>query len=108
MRTGFCVIYRWALVPEKEQQFVSAWQSMTDEIRTHAGGLGSRLHKADDGTWVAYAQWPDRGTWERADVTTEPAKAAGEQMAAAVMKRYDPILLEPVADLLEFQTRGNL
>jgi quinol monooxygenase YgiN len=100
MSAGFYVIYRWKLIPGKEDQFVAAWQTMTEEIRAHAGGLGSRLHESDDGTWVAYAGWPSREAWETADVKTGAAEQAARQMGDAVDDRLDPILLEPVADLL--------
>ena len=99
--TGYCVIYRWELVPGKEDQFIAAWEVMTKEIREHAGGLGSRLHKSDDGTWVAYAQWPSRDAWEAAEVATEAAREAAQQMADAVEEKKEPILLDPIADLLE-------
>lgn len=100
MTTGFCVIYRWRVVPGREQQFQEAWETLTQEIRAHEGGLGSRLHRAADGTWVAYAQWPDRGTWEAAGPDTDRARAAMELLYAAVEKRMEPTLLEPVADYL--------
>ena len=100
MPIGFCVVYRWKLVRGKERKFQDAWETLTREIRAHAGGLGSRLHRAADGTWLAYAQWPDRATWERADVSTAAAKAAMQATAEAVAERMEPILLDPVADLL--------
>lgn len=38
---------------------------MTLLIRKYEGGLGSRLHKQTDIRYIAYAQWPDRETWEK-------------------------------------------
>lgn len=97
----FCVLYRWLLVPGKEALFQQAWEQLTQEIRAHADGLGSRLHRAQDGTWTAYAQWPSREAWESADVTTDTARAAMQVLAETVAHRFDPILLEPICDRLE-------
>ena len=30
------------------------------------GSFGSRLHQEADGRFVAYAEWPDQATWQRA------------------------------------------
>jgi quinol monooxygenase YgiN len=95
-----CVIYRWRLKPGREDEFVAAWERLTRAIRDHRGGLGSRLHRAENGLWVAYAQWPDRATWESArDRETADPKAAAA-MAEAVAERAEPLLLDVVADLL--------
>ena len=59
----FVVMYRWKIQPGKEDQLRGAWTSATRKIMTRYGALGSRLHRADDGSWVAYAQWPDRDRW---------------------------------------------
>jgi quinol monooxygenase YgiN len=60
----FCVIYQFKVKPGMTQQFRDAWAALTEIIFASCNGLGSRLHEADDGTWIAYAQWPDRETWE--------------------------------------------
>jgi len=100
MTTTFAVIYRWRLAPGSEEAFVAAWRLVTDHLRETCGGLGSRLHRCDDGTWAAYAQWPARRDWERAEVTGETALAASATMAQAVVERFEPVLLSPVADML--------
>ena len=48
----FCVIYRWRLKPGHDDDFVAAWARLTRAIRDGRGGLGSRLHRSDDGLWV--------------------------------------------------------
>jgi antibiotic biosynthesis monooxygenase len=62
----FAVIYRWKLVPGREAMFEEGWRAGTDAIAREFGGWGSRLHRGEDGVAVAYAQWPDRATWEKA------------------------------------------
>jgi len=96
----FVVLYRWKVDPSKEEQFCSAGEVLTREIRVHGGGLGSRLHKASDGTWWAYAQWPDKETWEKSSVTTKKAQQGIELMSDAVDERLPHIELSLVTDLL--------
>ena len=62
----FAVIYRWQVVPGLEPQFEQGWKRGTERIAAEFGGWGSRLHKGENGTYVAYAQWPDEATWKTA------------------------------------------
>lgn len=62
----FAVIYRWQVVPGLEAQFEQGWARGTERIAAEFSGLGSRLHKGEGQTYFAYAQWPDRATWEKA------------------------------------------
>jgi len=62
----FAVIYRWQVVPGLEAQFEQGWKRGTERIAAEFGGWGSRLHKGENGTYVAYAQWPDEATWKKA------------------------------------------
>jgi len=59
----FVVLYRWRIRSGKEKQLREAWVSATKKIMVRYGALGSRLHLAEDGSWVAYAQWPDKERW---------------------------------------------
>jgi len=59
----FIVLYRWRIKRGKEPQFRAAWLAATKEIMERYGALGSRLHHCEDGSWVAYAQWPDKDRW---------------------------------------------
>jgi antibiotic biosynthesis monooxygenase len=62
----FAVIYRWRVIPGLETQFEEGWRAGTERIAAEFGGWGSRLHRAEDGAFIAYAQWPDKATWEKA------------------------------------------
>ncbi|RTR02461.1 antibiotic biosynthesis monooxygenase family protein [Halomonas nitroreducens] len=100
--TTFCVIYQFKVRSGQEERFKQGWKRMTDAIREQRGGLGSRLHLSSDGWWLAYAQWPDRATWQAAqELPTSPDPEAQAMMADAVEQRRRPILLEPKVDLLE-------
>ena len=62
----FAIIYRWRVIPGLEAQFEEGWAAGTQRIAVEFGGWGSRLHRVDAHTYVAYAQWPDEATWKRA------------------------------------------
>lgn len=97
----FNVIYRWKLQPGKEDQFQKAWAEATALIRTHRGGLGSRLHRCTDGTYLAYAQWPDQKTWERSSNVPLPQSSAMDQMKDAIVSSEAPVQMSLLMDLLD-------
>jgi heme-degrading monooxygenase HmoA len=45
----FYVLYRCRLKPGSEEAFRAVWSDITVAIRDGRGGLGSRLHRGDDG-----------------------------------------------------------
>ncbi len=97
---GFCVIYRFRVHDDKRGLFERGWALVTEATRQQRGGLGSRLHVADDGWFVAYAQWPDRLTWERSQSAAPASPAGSDMMNESIAERIEPLLLEPVNDLL--------
>lgn len=102
----FNVLYRWRLKPGAEESFESAWADMTVLLRESRGALGSRLHKDEDGTWVAYAQWPDKASWEKSGQLGSADEKLSSAMQDAIDERFDPMLLHPVKDLLGDSTAG--
>ena len=102
MKIGFAVLYRWRLKPGKEDSFVEAWAKMTELIKQQCGGLGSRLHQVEDGTWAAYAQWPDRETWAAMQKMDPIDKMASAQMREAIEESFEPVLMTPEQDFLIF------
>jgi hypothetical protein len=96
---GFVVLYRWALVPGMEQQFIDAWSKVTLALRQERGSLGSRLHRGADGWWYGYAQWPSAQVRDSAfDRPVEPE--ARQAMRAAIQEALPEIVLESVSDFL--------
>jgi hypothetical protein len=103
----FAVVYRWKPIPGREAQFEEGWRAGTAAIAREFGGWGSRLHRGDDGWIWAYAQWPDRATWEKAmesrmrhsdDEAREKYRSAFELESFETMFAGDVI-----ADLLELR-----
>ena len=97
----FAVIYSFAVHPGKEKIFEESWFAMTELIRDYEGGLGSRLHRKDDGLYIAYAQWPDRETWENSGgKIPESAQQIRTTMRESLVKMETLHELNLVADLL--------
>lgn len=97
----FAVIYAFSVHPGKEEIFEQSWYAMTELIRDYEGGLGSRLHRKEDGMYIAYAQWPDRSTWDKAgDHLPETANAIRVAMRESCLKIETLHELNLVADLL--------
>lgn len=67
----FCVIYEFKIRTGKEDIFRAAWHDVTKEFAEKHGSLGARLHRSDEGTLIAYAQWPDRSSWEKSHIIIE-------------------------------------
>jgi heme-degrading monooxygenase HmoA len=103
----FAVIYRWRLVPGREAQFEDGWRAATEAIAAEFGGWGSRLHRGEDGFVVAYAQWPDRATWEaarqsRMQVSSDAARA--QYRASFEPESFETVFAgEVTADLLQLR-----
>ncbi len=105
---SFAVIYRWKLTPGLEPGFVEAWQSVARTLEEQFGAHGVCLHAAEDSTWVACAMWPNRKAWENARLESPDGFAAMRNMQHAIERRFEPILMKPIAsarDLLDRSTR---
>ena len=101
MKVGFAVLYQWQVKPGKIRQFATAWGDMTDALKAERGALGSRLHRSEQGTWMAYAQWPDRATYERVGTLEQIFPDALERLLDAVEDTWPPVFLTPHDDRLD-------
>lgn len=71
----FTVLYTFRAKPGMEETFQRSWAFITEEYMRTRGSLGSRLHKDENGTFVAIALWPDREHWEAQGPTDSPELA---------------------------------
>ena len=97
----FIALYRWKLREGQEEKFREGWRRRTVEIYRKCGSLGSRLHRAEDGTWVAYAQWPDKRAWEAAREVGVTDTEAPSMMKESIEVSYPQMLLEVADDLIK-------
>lgn len=97
----FIVLYRWRIKPEKEKQFIEGWEEVTAYFRENWDSLGSRLHRGNDGVFYAYAQWKSENDRENAFNNAVKLESL-EKMSEAIEERFEPIILEMLADYLIF------
>ncbi len=60
----FCVLYRFTVKAGCESAFRYDWVAVTQWLYRHAGSFGSRLHRANDGSYIGYAQSPSHDKWK--------------------------------------------
>jgi len=60
----YVVLYTFQVKAHKDEEFIKGWKGLTRLIYKHEGSLGSRLHKISDNSYLAYAQWSDKITFE--------------------------------------------
>ena len=97
----FTAIYQFKVKPEQFDEFLQSWEELTKLIRDYEGGLGSRLHRIDDHTYLAYAQWPSRETWEQSgDKLPAEASQWRAQMRGACLDINTLHTMDVVSDLL--------
>lgn len=94
-------LYRWKIKPGKEKQFEENWALVTKAIREQCGSYGSRLHIAENGEYVGYAQWPDTKSREACELSPSSA-GARVLMREAVELSYPDQQFAVKNDLLIF------
>ena len=95
----FCLIYKFEVHSDMEDIFKRGWHALTYELVEKNGSLGARLHRASDGSWISYAQWPDRQTWMQ-----------GEEVVAKFLKgnHWKDCLSGEVVRLLDMEMTDDL
>lgn len=96
----FAVIYRGFLKPGKENEYKAAWKTIAKYFIDNRGAIGSTLHKAEDGMYLAYSKWPDKKTRDASWGNTVGDNFPGEiKRAVATLKNC----LDPDRELPEIQ-----
>lgn len=98
----FAAVYIWKIKPGTEQEFRKHWIRGTEIVRDRCGAWGSRLHRAEDGSMVAYAHWPSKAERDRVwHDLPEEAKKEVKLMRALVVETLPELVLTVTDDLLE-------
>ncbi|MEM7160891.1 MAG: antibiotic biosynthesis monooxygenase [Bacteroidota bacterium] len=103
----FAVIYRFKVKEEYEKDFIQAWREMTLLIYQFEGSLGSRLHRESENTFIAYAQWPDKFTFNNSgSKLPESAKLISQRMRASCENISTLHKMETHEDLLQSEVHS--
>jgi heme-degrading monooxygenase HmoA len=93
------ILYRWKLNEDKIDQFIEAWSEITMALREDHGGLGSRMHRGNDGFFYGYAQWHSLEAREAA-FGNLGFMDASKLMVDAIAESFPEVILEVKNDLL--------
>ncbi|HEX7776564.1 MAG TPA: hypothetical protein VF449_08555 [Parvibaculum sp.] len=94
------VIYRWHVEKKDEAEFRRRWHEITEDIVHHHGGGGSRLHRAENGEWIAYARWPSREDRDRAFAARHREMHDTTPQGEGKARLIDEVWMEIADDLL--------
>ncbi|GDY27503.1 MULTISPECIES: antibiotic biosynthesis monooxygenase family protein [unclassified Agarivorans] len=94
----FVVLFRWKLNEEHIQSFKEGWSEIIHFNVDKCAALGSRLHKASDGTWISYSQWPSKQHWLRSKESETMVVEARNKMRKAIVWQDEPLLMSPQLD----------
>ena len=98
----FTVVYSFKIIDRRENDFINSWVALTKLIYQFAGSFGSRLHKVDKDFFIAYAQWPDKVTWDLSgDKLPEIANEIRKQMRKCCLEIKTEYEMTVVEDLLK-------
>lgn len=98
----FSVLYSFKVKEGREEDFIQSWKSLTELIYRYEGSFGSKLHKDQNGNFIAYAMWPDRETWKGSgDKLPNEANEFRELMRNNCLKIETEYKLDEVEDLIK-------
>ena len=104
----YCVLYKFTVKPDHEDQFRQHWLAVTQWYYRHAGSLGSRLHRTNQGEYIGYAQWTSREQWEsqrdRSDAALQRHRQAMRECCAEIEVLYE---LDVTDDWLQREVYGG-
>ena len=95
------VLLEFNVKPGAENEFIEYWEKTTEIIYKKFGSLGSKLHKSDKSTYVAYAQWPDSNVYEMEQLWSEEESDVREKMRATLVNNKPTLIhkMSVVSDL---------
>ena len=97
----FAVVYKFKIHSGREDDFLNTWADLTEFIKKHEGGLGSRMHKVDATTFYAYAQWPSKEAWENSGgKLPDEALKTRDLMRQCIAEVSTEIKMDVIKDLL--------
>ncbi|WP_179318754.1 antibiotic biosynthesis monooxygenase family protein [Winogradskyella helgolandensis] len=100
----YIVLYTITVKPNQEDNFIEAWKGLTTLIYKYEGSLGSRLHKKDALNFFAYAQWPDKNTFDNAGNNLPEEANYFRNIMKASYEKFEVLeKFEMIEDLLKQQ-----
>ena len=93
--------YHWTVKEGREADFEKAWEEVTRDGKERCGAHGAILHRCDDGTYAAYALWPDKKSREECWLGPQSQTPEAKALIDCVEKEHEEVLMDVKADRLE-------
>ncbi|MDX1454836.1 MAG: hypothetical protein R3217_05195 [Gammaproteobacteria bacterium] len=86
----FVVVYRWKLIPGREDEFREAWQALTDMYIQLRGQQDGKLRHVEADIWEAEATWMDQDSYLMAHERGILDPDLANRMNAAIKEPLEP------------------
>ncbi len=96
----YTIIYQWEVHSNKCDDFLNAWEVVTEHYLQNHDALGSRLHKAGENFFVAYSQWTNKEARDSAFSKNDAPHEAITIMEDSIKKAHRAIEMDVVSDKL--------
>lgn len=104
----FSVVYKFEVKPGRRCSFEKSRKDITQLFYEYVGSLGSRLHQIDEFNYVAYAQWPNKETWEHSsNKLPQTSKEINKLMIESCRSIETQYELELIVDLLKDKPKSK-
>jgi hypothetical protein len=105
----FCVLYKFIVKSDCDDHFRHHWSAVTQWYYHHACSLGSRLHRTNNGEYIAYAQWQTREQWETQRDTSDVELQAHRQAMREACEKIEVLYeLDVTDDFLQRTVYGSV
>ena len=94
------VFYHWKVKEGREEDFARAWGEVTKDGKDRCGSKGAILHRCDDGTFAAYALWPDKTSREECWLGDASQTEAARTLVDCTETKLAEVLMDVADDRL--------
>ncbi|WP_019612881.1 hypothetical protein [Psychromonas ossibalaenae] len=96
----YTIIYQWEVHSHKCDEFLNAWEAVTEHYMENHNALGSRLHKAGENYFVAYSQWLNKEARDAAFSKNDAPQEAITTMEDSIINTHRAIEMDVLSDKL--------
>ena len=94
------VFYHWKIKEGRENDFEAAWAEVTRDGIERCGSIGATLNKCDDGTYAAYAVWPDKESREKCWLGPESQTDEAKTLIDCTEEKLAEVLMDVQNDMM--------
>ena len=98
--TKHAVFYHWKVKEGREDDFEAAWAEVTRDGKERCGSHGATLSRCDDGTYAAYAVWPDKESREKCWLGEESQTEEAKTLVDCTEEKLSEVLMDVKTDLM--------